>query len=34
MLDVITGRANQPKVYARKGGYDISGRSDHVLATV
>lgn len=34
MLDVITGRANQPKVYGRKGGYDVSGRSDHVLATV
>ncbi|MFL6619443.1 MAG: flagella synthesis protein FlgN [Povalibacter sp.] len=34
MLDVITGRANQPKVYGSKGGYDTPGRSDRVLATV
>ena len=34
LLDVITGRANQPKVYARQGGYEISGRSEHVIATV
>jgi flagellar biosynthesis/type III secretory pathway chaperone len=34
MLDVITGRANQPKVYGSKGGYDTSIRSDRVLATV
>ena len=34
MLDTLTGRANQPKTYARQGGYDSSGRSTHVLATV
>lgn len=34
MLGVITGRANQPKVYGSKGGYDTSGRSEHVIATV
>lgn len=34
MLDVITGRANQPKVYGSKGGYDTPNRSDRVLATV
>ena len=34
MLDVITGRASQPKVYGRQGGYEISGRSEHVIATV
>jgi flagellar biosynthesis protein FlgN len=34
MLDVITGRANQPKVYGSKGGYDTAIRSDRVLATV
>jgi flagellar biosynthesis/type III secretory pathway chaperone len=33
MLDVITGRSNQPKVYGSKGGYDTPGRSDRVLAT-
>ena len=34
LLGVITGRANQPKVYGRQGGYDTSGRSEHVIATV
>ena len=34
MLDVITGRANQPKVYGRQGGYEASGRSEHLLARV
>lgn len=34
MLDVITGRAGQPKVYGSKGGYDSPGRSQHVIATV
>ena len=34
LLDTLTGRANQPKTYARQGGYDISGRSANVLATV
>jgi len=34
MLDVITGRANQPKMYGSKGGYDVPGRSPNVLATV
>jgi len=34
LLDTLTGRANQPKVYGRQGGYDVSGRSGHVLARV
>ena len=34
MLDVLTGRSNQPKVYGSKGGYESSGRSPNVLATV
>lgn len=34
LLDVLTGRSGQPKVYGSKGGYDTSGRSAHVLATV
>jgi flagellar biosynthesis protein FlgN len=34
LLDTLTGRANQPKTYGRQGGYDVSGRSAHVLATV
>ena len=34
MLGVITGRAHQPKVYGSKGGYESSGRGEHVLATV
>lgn len=34
MLDVITGRANQPKMYGSKGGYEAPSRSDRVIATV
>ena len=34
LLDVVTGRANQPKVYGSKGGYEISGRNANVLAKV
>jgi flagellar biosynthesis/type III secretory pathway chaperone len=34
MLNVITGRSKQPKVYGRQGGYAVSGRSEHVIATV
>jgi flagella synthesis protein FlgN len=34
MLDVLTGRSNQPKVYGSKGSYESSGRSPNVLATV
>jgi flagellar biosynthesis/type III secretory pathway chaperone len=34
LLDVLTGRSNQPKVYGSKGGYESSGRSAHILARV
>jgi len=34
MLDVITGRSNEPKVYGSKGGYESPGRTDRVLARV
>jgi flagellar biosynthesis protein FlgN len=34
LLDVLTGRANQPKVYGPQGGYESSGRAARVLATV
>ncbi|HEY6644872.1 flagellar protein FlgN [Povalibacter sp.] len=34
MLGVITGRASQPKVYGSKGSYEVSGRSDRVIARV
>jgi flagella synthesis protein FlgN len=34
MLDVITGRAGQPKVYGSKGAYESSGRSPNVIARV
>lgn len=34
LLGVITGRANQPKVYGSKGGYETTGRSDRVIARV
>ncbi len=34
LLDVVTGRATQPKVYGRQGGYEVSGRSATVLAKV
>lgn len=33
-LDVLTGRANQPKVYGRQGAFEVPGRSARVLATV
>lgn len=34
MLDVLTGRANQPKVYGRQGAFDTTPRTPRVLATV
>ena len=34
LLDVVTGRANQPKVYGRQGAYQSSGPSSRVLVTV
>ena len=34
MLDVVTGRANQPKVYGRQGGYEAVARTANVLAKV
>jgi len=34
LLDVVTGRANQPKVYGRQGSYQSSGPSSRVLVTV
>jgi flagellar biosynthesis protein FlgN len=34
LLDVVTGRANQPKVYGRQGGYEVSARNATVLAKV
>lgn len=34
MLDVVTGRANQPKVYGRQGGYEAAQRNATVLAKV
>jgi len=34
LLDTLTGRSNQPKTYARQGGYDVSGTSARVLARV
>jgi flagellar biosynthesis protein FlgN len=33
LLDVITGRASQPKVYARQGGYEPSAPASRVLTT-
>jgi len=32
LLDTLTGRANQPKIYGKQGGYQSSGRGAHVLA--
>ena len=32
LLDVLTGRSNQPKVYGKQGGYASPGRSTNVLA--
>ena len=34
MLDVLTGRSNQPKVYGRQGSFDTAPRAPRVLATV
>jgi flagellar biosynthesis/type III secretory pathway chaperone len=34
MIDVVTGRANQPKVYGRQGGYEAAARTATVLAKV
>ena len=34
MLDVVTGRASQPKVYGRQGGYEAATRNATVLAKV
>jgi flagellar biosynthesis/type III secretory pathway chaperone len=34
LLDVVTGRSNQPKVYGRQGGYETSARTATVLAKV
>jgi flagellar biosynthesis/type III secretory pathway chaperone len=34
MLDIVTGRANQPKVYGRQGGYAPPARNSNVLAKV
>jgi flagellar biosynthesis/type III secretory pathway chaperone len=34
LLGVLTGRADQPKVYGRQGAYQSSGLSPRVLATV
>lgn len=33
LLNVITGRAGQPQVYARQGGFEPPGRNENVLAT-
>jgi len=34
MLDIVTGRADQPKVYGRQGGYQAPGRAGRSLASV
>jgi len=34
MLDVVTGRSNQAKVYGRQGGYEAVARNTNVLAKV
>jgi flagellar biosynthesis protein FlgN len=34
MLDVVTGRAGQPKVYGRQGGFETQARAARVLASV
>lgn len=34
LLDVVTGRQSQPKVYGRQGGYQAPGRASNVLAKV
>lgn len=34
LLDILTGRAGQPKVYGRQGAFEAPGRNARVLATV
>lgn len=34
VLGILTGRASQPQVYARQGGFEIPGRSTRMLAKV
>ena len=34
MLDIVTGRANAPKTYAKQGGYDSAPRGPRVQVTV
>lgn len=34
MLDIVTGRANQPKVYGRQGAFESQPRAARVLASV
>lgn len=34
MLDIVTGRANAPKTYAKQGGYDSAPRGPRVQITV
>ena len=34
MLETLTGRANQPKIYAKQGGYQAPARNPNVLARV
>src|SRR5689334_25195847 len=34
MLDIVTGRAGQPKVYGRQGGFETQPRAARVLASV
>jgi flagellar biosynthesis protein FlgN len=34
MLDLLTGRSNQPKVYGKQGAFETTARSANVLVTV
>ena len=34
MLDIVTGRANQPKTYGRQGGFDNQPRTGRVIVSV
>jgi hypothetical protein len=34
MLDIVTGRADQPKVYGRQGAFQSQGRAGRALASV
>ncbi len=34
MLDVVTGRQGQPKIYGKQGGYETTARTTNVLAKV